>query len=95
MVAPLQTASLICVQHAAVIPHCNSRSLARQLSSRAVFHHSRSQRHAALLQSVCFSRETQYARAALWTVHKQALGRCVVFAEYLPANTRDFCLLLV
>ena len=46
MVAPLQTTSLLCVQQAAVIPPDNSRSLARQLSSRAVFHHYRSQRHA-------------------------------------------------
>ena len=46
MVAPLQTASLLWVQQAAVILPGNSRSLARQLSSRAVFHHYRSQRHA-------------------------------------------------
>ena len=60
MVAPLQTASLLWVQQAAVILPGNSRSLARQLSSRAVFHHYRSQRHAALVQLACFSRETQY-----------------------------------
>ena len=60
MVAPLQTASLLWVQQAAVILPGNSRSLARQLSSRAVYHHYRSQRHAALVQSACFSRETQY-----------------------------------
>ena len=60
MVAPLQTASLLWVQQAAVILPGNSRSLARQLSSRAVFHHYRSQHHAALVQSACFSRETQY-----------------------------------
>ena len=60
MVAPLQTASLLWVQQAAVILPGNSRSLARQLSSRAVFHHYRSQRHAVLVQSACFSQETQY-----------------------------------
>ena len=60
MVAPLQTASLLWVQQAAVILPGNSRSLARQLSSRAVFHHYHSQRHAALVQSACFPRETQY-----------------------------------
>ena len=59
MVAPLQTASLLWVQQAAVILP-GSYSLARQLSSRAVFHHYRSQRHATLVQSACFSRETQY-----------------------------------
>ena len=46
MVAPLQTASLLWVQQAAVIPPGNSCSLARQLSSRAVFHYYRSQRQA-------------------------------------------------
>ena len=46
MVASLQTTSLLFVQQAAVIPPGNSRSLARQLSSRAVFHHYRSQCHA-------------------------------------------------
>ena len=50
MVAPSQTASLLWVQQAAVILPSNSRSLARQLSSRAVFHHYRSQRHAALVR---------------------------------------------
>ena len=46
MVASLQTTSLLCVQQAAVIPPGNSRSLARQLSSKAVFYYYRSQRHA-------------------------------------------------
>ena len=62
MVAPLQTASLLWVQQAAVILPSNSRSLARQLSSRAVFHHYRSQRHAALVQSACFSRRLNICR---------------------------------
>ena len=65
---PLQTASLLCIQQAAIIPPSNSCSLARQLSSRAEFHHYRSQRHAALIHSVCLSRETPYAGAALWKV---------------------------
>ena len=65
MVALLQTASLLWVQQAAVIPPGNSLSLARQLSSRVVFHHYRSKCHAALVQSACFSRETQYAGAVL------------------------------
>ena len=62
MVAPLQTTFL---QQAALIPLNNSNSLARQLSSRAAFYHYRSQRHAALIQSACLSRKTQYAGGSI------------------------------